>query len=420
MFALVDCNNFYASCERAFNPALNGKPVVVLSNNDGCVIARSNEAKALGIKMGFPAFKYEKELERDHVAVFSSNYTLYGDMSQRVMNTLATCAPNIEVYSIDEAFLNFTGFDPGDLTQYALDIRYRVSKGTGIPVSVGIGPSKTVAKIANHFAKKQKRRNGVCVIDTEAKITAALKVFPIHDVWGIGRQYSEFLERFKIRTAYDLVKMPDEWVRKNLSVVGLRTKKELLGESCFQMEEEPPAKKAICTSRSFGKMQSDEAYISEAISTFASACGSKLRAQQSCANIIMVFIHTNPFRKDDPQYYPTRVVKLPAATNSSIELVKYARMALKQIYKPGLRYKKAGVILSGIVPERHVQLSLYDHVDHPKHQRVMSAMDKLNARYGREFVQLAAQGTGRVWKLRQEKLSPCYTTRWEDVIVVKK
>lgn len=420
MFALVDCNNFYASCERVFNPALVGRPVVILSNNDGCIIARSNEAKALGIKMGQPAFKFKKELAQNNVAVFSSNYTLYGDMSQRVMNLLSEYAPRIEVYSIDEAFLDFSGFEPEFLSKHAQEMRYKVSKGSGIPVSVGVGPSKTIAKIANHFAKKQPKRNGVCIIDTNEKVMAALKVFPIEDVWGIGRQYAKFLSRFNIRVAHDLVKMPDEWIRKNLSVVGLRTKRELLGFPCSELENKAPAKKAICTSRSFGKMQSDIDYISEAVSTFAATCAAKLRAQNSCANILMVFIHTNRFRDDDPQYYPTRIIQLPVATNSNIELVKYARIALKQIFKAGLRYKKAGVIVSGISPDTHVQLSLYDTINHPKHRKAMQAIDKLNALYGRESVRLAAQGTTKKWRLRQEKLSPCYTTRWEDIITLGK
>ncbi len=418
MFALADCNNFYVSCERVFNPALNGKPVVVLSNNDGCIISRSNEAKALGIKMAQPAFKIADLIERNQVAVFSSNYTLYGDMSRRVMTTLAAFTPEIEIYSIDEAFLNLAGI-PDKLEDYARTMRQTVLKNTGMPVSVGIGPTKVLAKIANHCAKKRPETNGVLVLDSPAKIGATLRTIEVGDVWGIGRQYTAMLQSFKVKTAWDLTQMPDSWVKKKMTIVGLRIKKELEGEPCLEMELLPTAKKAICTSRSFGELQTELEPIHEAVANFASSCAAKLRQQKTCAKTIMVFIHTNSFKPNDPQYARNIVYKLPVATNSSIELIKYALALLDLIYQEGFRYKKAGVIVSEIVPETRVQCSLFDGVDRVKQDALMHAMDEINARFGSNAVKIATLGTGAQWKLRQEKLSPCYTTRWSDIIKIK-
>ncbi|PIP55139.1 MAG: SOS mutagenesis and repair protein UmuC [Bacteroidetes bacterium CG23_combo_of_CG06-09_8_20_14_all_32_9] len=419
MFALVDCNNFYVSCERVFNPSLNGKPVVVLSNNDGCVISRSNEAKALGIKMGEPAFKIEPFLKRYNVIVFSSNYILYGDMSQRVMNTLAQFSPDIEIYSIDEAFLSLGGFEFFNIDEYARNIREITTKNTGIPVSVGVAQTKTLAKVANHFGKKHSEYKGVCIINSDKKRIALLKQFKIVDVWGIGRQYAKFLIQFGINTAYDLTQAPEKWVKQNLSVTGLRTQQELLGISCVQMDLSTPAKKAICNARSFGKMQTKLPIITEAVSNFASRCAYKLRKQKACANIIMVFIHTNQYRQDLKQYASSKVISLPVATNSTIEIVHYANTALKSIFKEGYLYKKAGVIVSGIVSETGLQTALFDTTDRKKHKKIMNAVDTLNSYYGKDKVMLAAQGNKIQWKLRQEKLSPCYTTNWNDTIIVK-
>lgn len=419
MFALVDCNNFYASCERVFNPSLIGKPVVVLSNNDGCVIARSNEAKAIGIKMAQPAFQIKDLIEKNNIAVFSSNYALYGDMSQRVMNTLSTFSPEIEIYSIDEAFLCLRGFNHFDLFEYAKKIRQTTTKNTGIPVSVGVAQTKTLAKVANHYAKKRPENNGVYLINSDEKRIESLKGIDIGDVWGVGFQYSKFLLKFGIKTAYDFTKAPPEWIRKHMSVVGLRTQKELLGIPCHELESTSPAKKAICTSRSFGEMQTDLKVIEEAVATFATRCSFKLRQQQTCANNLMVFLNTNPFRNDLPQCSASRVITLPTATNSSIEIVHYAIIALRSIYKAGYRYKKAGVIVSGISSEYGIQTSLFDSVDRQKHSKTMNALDQLNSRYGRDFVRLAVQGVNRKWKLKQEKLSPSYTTRWTDILTIK-
>lgn len=338
MFGLVDCNNFYASCERVFNPSLNGKPIVVLSNNDGCVIARSNEAKVLGIKMGVPAYQIKGLVKQHDVAVFSSNYVLYGDMSGRVMSMLAELAPEIEVYSIDEAFLNLEGIQ--NLQILGSEIVRQVTRGTGIPVSVGIAPTKTLAKVANKFAKKYPAYNRLCIIDTEGKRTKALQLTGIGDVWGIGRKQAAKLEKQGVRTAYDFTQLPGSWVRKNMTVTGERTWKELRGISCIDMEIAPPAKKQICTSRSFGKMVEDIDTMSEAIATHASTCAKKLRQQKSYAMSLMVFIHTNNFREDLPQYWKNTIVQLPIPTSDTLEIVEYALSGLKTIFMEGYQYKK--------------------------------------------------------------------------------
>lgn len=335
MIALVDCNNFYASCERAFNPNWNNRPVVVLSNNDGCVIARSNEAKALGIKMGVPAYQIKNEIERYGIGVFSSNYTLYGDMSNRVMTMLSSYSPNIEVYSIDECFLDFSGFERYDLKEYGEEIVRTVSKGTGIPVSMGIAPTKTLAKVANKFAKKYKGYKGVCIIDTEEKRIEALKRTEIGDVWGIGHRYTKRLALYGVSTAYDFAQMPKAWVRQQMTVVGERTWKELNGEPCIDLELVTPDKKQICTSRAFGEAISEIEGLEEAVSSYASICAGKLRKQRSCAQVLMVFIHTNNFREDLPQYFQNCVVKLPVPTNNTPEIVHYALIALRNIYRKG-------------------------------------------------------------------------------------
>ncbi len=418
MLALVDCNNFYASCERVFHPELNGKAVVVLSNNDGCIVARSNEAKALGIKMGEPAFKINNLLQQNKVTMFSSNYVLYGDMSRRVMNTLSEFAPEIEVYSIDEAFLNLTGLTP-DFEMYAQKIRQTVVKNTGIPVSIGIGPTKVLAKTANHYAKKVSENNGVLVLDTPEKAAEMLKKFEIDEVWGIGRQYAKFLKKQAIKTAWDFILMPDSWVKKHLTINGLRIKKELEGIRCLPLEANPPIKQAICTSRSFGEFQTDLEPLKEAVATYAAKCGYKLRKQKSCAGVLIVFLETNRFNQNDPQYSPEYVYKLPIATSSSLELIKAALYSLELIYRSGYRYKKAGVIVAEIVPETAVQGSLFgDEINLEKQAEIMKTMDRINAKYGREMVKTAIQGVKGSWQMRQARLSSSYTTQWDDIITV--
>lgn len=419
MIALVDCNNFYASCERAFNPNWNNRPVVVLSNNDGCVIARSNEAKALGIKMGVPAYQIKNEIERYGIGVFSSNYTLYGDMSNRVMTMLSSYSPNIEVYSIDECFLDFSGFERYNLKEYGEEIVRTVSKGTGIPVSMGIAPTKTLAKVANKFAKKYKGYKGVCIIDTEEKRIEALKRTEIGDVWGIGHRYTKRLALYGVSTAYDFAQMPKAWVRQQMTVVGERTWKELNGEPCIDLELVTPDKKQICTSRAFGEAISEIEGLEEAVSSYASICAGKLRKQRSCAQALMVFIHTNNFREDLPQYFQNCVVKLPVPTNNTPEIVHYALIALRNIYRKGYFFKKAGVIIIDIVPDSAIQQNLFDNVDRERQKKLMKVVDRLNSGFNRNNLTLAVQGGRRKWKLKQELLSPCYTTRLSDIINIK-
>ncbi len=419
MFALIDCNNFYASCERVFNPSLNGVPIVVLSNNDGCIVARSQEAKDLGIPMGAPAFQIKDVIESNNVAVFSSNYTLYGDMSARVMRTISGFAENIEIYSIDEAFIDFRGMENFDLAVYGRKIVRTVTRNTGIPVSMGIAPTKTLAKVANKYAKKHKGYKGVCLIDTEEKRVKALQKFKIEDVWGIGRRYEKLLKYHGVNTAYDFTQKSRSWVRKNMTVVGERMWDELRGFPCIEMEDTAKAKKQICTSRSFGTRLTEFEDIFEAVSNYTASCAAKLRKQKSCAAGIMVFIMTNPFRENDPQYVNSRHYKLPVATNSTSELIEFSKLLLKEIYKKGYSYKKAGTIITEIIPENPVQGDLFDVKDRAKQKLLMNAVDKINDGAGTYKVRIASQGYGKKWKLKNEKLSPCYTTRIDDIIKIK-
>ncbi|RMF56777.1 MAG: Y-family DNA polymerase [Calditrichaeota bacterium] len=419
MFALVDCNNFYVSCERVFAPHLEGKPVVVLSNNDGCIVARSNEAKALGIKMGEPAFKRQDFLEQHRVAVFSSNYQLYGDMSERVMRTLAEIVPEIEIYSIDEAFLDLRSYRKNfNLEELARHIQRRVKQWTGIPVSVGVAPTKTLAKVANHLAKKSPGKNGVCILSDPEEITDVLRTLPVEEVWGIGMQYQKFLNKHGITTALELRNAPDAWVKKHLTVVGLRLVKELRGVSCLPLEMVQAPRKGICTSRTFGNLVEDYESLREAIATFASNCAAKLRQQHSCTKMVSVFIYTNPFLIDEPQYSNCKMVLLPEATNVTPELVRYALWGLKLIYKPGYKYKKAGVLMTHIVPEDQVQTHLFYQVDRKRYTALMKSVDRIQQRMGKGTIKYAVEGTRHPWKLRQERLSPQYTTRWSDILTI--
>ena len=344
MIALADCNNFFCSCERVFQPSLRNKPVIVLSNNDGCVIARSNESKALGIKMGQPFYQVKKLVEKNEVAVFSSNYTLYGDMSRRVMSLLSTYAPSIDIYSIDEAFLDFTGIAEGDeLKQYAEDMVRHIKKGTGIPISLGIAPTKTLAKVASKFAKKYKAYNGVCMIDTEEKRKKALQHFDISDVWGIGRKASKKLQYHGIKTAWDFVQKSQTWVRNILTITGERTWRELRGESCIETEE-LPHKKSICTSRSFPDRGLNKlSDVEEAVANFAAQCSRKLREQHTVCKSITLFAYTSRFRSDLQQDYIHKTINLEVPTNNIQELVALAVTALRDNWKGDeYLYKKAG------------------------------------------------------------------------------
>ncbi|QQS31135.1 MAG: Y-family DNA polymerase [Sphingobacteriales bacterium] len=417
MFALVDCNNFYASCERVFRPDLIGKPVVVLSNNDGCVIARSNEAKALNIPMGAPAFEYQALFDEHNVQVFSANFALYGDMSHRVMSVLGEYSPDMEIYSIDEAFLKLTGFERYDLQEYGGRMRSKVLKWTGIPISIGIAPTKALAKAANRIAKKfPQRTGGVYIIDSEEKRIKVLKWLKVEDVWGIGRQHSKRLNGIGVKTAYDFTQLDEVWVKKHLTIVGLRLKRDLQGIPTIELEDVQP-KKNIATTRSFEKNYTGFDQLQERVSTFAASCAEKLRRQHSRCNSLMVFIHTNGHRKDLPQYSRNIVVKLPFPTNSSIELSKFAIQALKRIFKSGYRYKKAGVIVQDFTPENATQLTFFENSD-SRHVPLMQVMDRLNTAYGQQKIRLGSQDTKRIWKMKQERLSPRYTTKLSDIITI--
>jgi DNA polymerase V len=419
MFALIDCNNFYVSCERVFNPKLNNKPVVVLSNNDGCAISRSNEAKVLGIPMGAPAFKYEKVFQKNNVQVFSSNFTLYGDMSSRVMSILSKFTPNIEIYSIDEAFLKFEGFDNYDLESYCQKIQKTVLKHTGIPISIGIAHTKALSKVANRIAKKfPKKTNGVYLIDSDKKKLKALKWLKIKDVWGIGFRHTERLKNIRVHTAYDFINLEDGWVRKNMSVVGLRLKKELEGESVMSLEEVRSPKKAIATTRSFEGTITDYEKIKERISTFAICCAEKLRAQKSNCSSIYVFVRSNKFQKNKPQYRNGIVITIPFSTNSNIVISKYAVEALKKIFKKNIHYKKAGVIVMGLNSINNYQYNIFENED-IKHQDLMRTIDFIQKKEGQSKIKLASQDLKKRWKMKQEKLSASYTCKINEVIKVK-
>ncbi|NTU96443.1 MAG: Y-family DNA polymerase [Chlorobiaceae bacterium] len=425
MFALVDCNNFYVSCERIFNPALCGRPAVVLSNNDGCFIARSEEAKAIGLGMGAPAFKSQALLRRHNVAVYSANFALYGDMSARVMNTLATFSPDIEIYSIDECFLGLDGFGRFDLEGYAREICRTVHRHTGIPVSIGIGPTKTLAKAANRMAKKNPVLAGVAILRSEADIHAALGAMAVEHVWGIGNQYAAFLHERGVHTALDLARLPAPWVRRHLHITGARVQEELNGRSCLALELVRPSKQTICTSRSFGTPVSDYDGLLHAVAHFTSKCAFKLRREGSKASLLTVFACTSPFAPKKERYWGTRTIGLGEASSDAIVLLAAAERALACFFREGYGYRKAGVIVAGMVPcgsPGQMELALFDTVPLPEKQIssgiVMEALDRLNARYGPGTVRLASDvRTG--WKQRQELLSPQYTTSWNDIIEVK-
>lgn len=418
MFLLVDCNNFFASCERVFNPGLRDKPVIVLSNNDGCVVARSNEAKRLGFKMGDAYFKRKDFIKKHGVVVFSSNYALYGDMSGRVMRTLAGFVKDMEVYSVDEAFLDMGGFGAfHDLTEYSRGIMQTVQRNTGIPVSGGIAGTKTLAKVASKFAKKYRGYRGVCLLDNEVKIEKALKLFEVGDVWGIGRRYEGKLQRYGIQTAWDFVQKPEKWVRAQMGVVGVRTWKELQGVPCFGLEM-PGDKKSICTSRSFPVEIMDFETLFEAVANFAASCARKLREQGSCAGVVTVFIHTNFFRDDLPSLYQSCSFELPVASNASSELIMAAKVALKGIYQKGYAFKKAGVIVSELVKENEVQGNLFYRVDRERQRRLYQVLDMVNRRIAPDTLKLAVQGNRKGWELRREFMSKRFTTSWNDLIEI--
>lgn len=414
-FGLLDCNNFYCSCERIFAPTLRDKPVAVLSNNDGCIISRSQEVKDLGIPMGAPAFKLRELIKQHAVQVFSSNYTLYGDISARVMNTLDELCPLVEVYSIDEAFLDLSIFPMNELAPFARKVRATVRQWTKIPTCIGIAQTKTLAKVANMIAKKHPNHDGVFVIGDEATRLAALANFPVGDVWGIGVQSEKLLLSQGVTTALQFTQLNAQWVRSNMTITGYRLLMELCGISCVPMLEPRAISKNICSSRSFGQPQTEFDALRAAVSTFANTCGQKLREQKAAASVLSVFVQTNKHRPDQPQYATSKSIHLPTATNNSTELIRYALYVLKQIFKPGFIYAKAGVIVTGIMRADQVTVDMFDTADRPKLNQVSCVMDSINRQYGRNTIMFAAQKTHHKWQTRAERKSPCYTTQWQEL-----
>ena len=421
VYALVDCNNFYVSCERVFHAKLYNKPVVVLSNNDGCVVARSNEAKKLGIRMGQPLFECQEIIRRHQIQVFSSNYSLYADMSRRVMHVLSQCAPALEVYSIDEAFVDITALSLADRTEWGRETRAKVLQYTGIPVSIGIGPTKTLTKIATETVKRDASYAGVLDLTglSEPERDAYLAAIPVEDVWGIGRKYTLFLNNYGITTAKDLKQCDEKWVRRHLTVVGERTVLELRGTACLPLEPEPKSKKGIMCAKSFGKEVTCFAELEEAVATYTARAAEKLRSQETLASSLSIFVQTNQFQQ--PSYANTYAVPLSHPTAFTPELIASALTGLKAVYREGYRYKKVGVSLTKIIPEDHVQPDLFGEFslpDYYRQARVMAIVDAVNSIYGRNTLFFAVQGITRSWKMRQSSLSPRYTTQWSEILSI--
>jgi DNA polymerase V len=427
IFALVDCNNFYVSCERAFNPKLEGRPVIVLSNNDGCAVARSNEAKAFGIKMGEPYFQVKEKLEENGGIALSSNYALYGDMSARVMSILGEFCEEMEVYSIDEAFLSFDGIAEDKLALVAKQIRAKVLQCTGIPVSIGIAPTKTLAKVANEIAKsdgkKANRFGGVYSVvgRPEAEMKYILSHFDVGDLWGVGRKYAKKLEKYGIKTAYQLVRSDDNWIKKNLTVQGLRMVYELRGRVCLELVFRTDPKKGIASTRSFGKPVTALKELQEAVASYCSIAGEKLRKEKLVASHISVFVMTNRFQAGF--YYNSRGTVLYERTNYTPELIGAAMACLETLFRPGLEYKKAGILLSDLSSVDDIPFDLFvdkqgaEAVRNRK-QEIMQKMDGVNKKYGRNTLKSASLGFDQLWGIKSGMRSGRYTTVWEELLNV--
>jgi DNA polymerase V len=418
VFALVDCNNFYVSCERVFNPKLENRPVVVLSNNDGCAVARSNEAKALGVPMGAPWFQFKELAERHGIIAFSSNYTLYGDMSNRVVAVLRGFCPHIEVYSIDESFLMLNGLERRwpSRTAFGQEVRRQVRQWTGLPVCVGLGPSKTLAKLANHLAKKRPEFSGVCDLAAlpEAAMHHYFSALAVSEVWGVGRRIAMQLQAMGIETVQALREACPKQIRRHFGVVMERTVNELRGISCLELEHVVSPRQQIVSSRSFGALVTAYDELREAVSQYMLTAAEKLRLQQSLCNAVHVFIHTNRFREQDRQYDNGMTVPLTQASSDSRRLIAAALFGLKRIYRPGYRYKKAGVMLMNLTPAETRQASLFSNID-PRPEKLMRTIDGLNAEYGRNAVYLASAGIQHRWSALVEHRTPRYTTRWDEL-----
>lgn len=422
MIALVDCNSFYATCEQVFRPDLWGRPVVVLSNNDGCVIAANKEAKAISeIPMFEPVFKIKKELIKNRVTFFSSNYTLYGEMSQRVMNILRAFSPQVEIYSIDEAFVDVSGIKHLSLDNYGHQMKDKIYQYTGLPVGVGIAPTKVLAKLANKISKKKvSENNGVFVIDSEEKRIEALKWADVKTVWGIGSKHAKRLKKIGIFTAYEFTQLPEEWIRRNMTVVGVRIWNELKGIPSIEFKTIPKPKQGIGTAKSFGKKLEDLGMIQEACSYYISEVSEVLRNQKSCATYLQVFLHTNYFSDRDKQYSNSITVTLSIPTSDTFVLISEAKKALSAIYKPGYRFKKVGVCLSGIIPREYVQGNLFVPPQRWDKNELMSVFDKVNRKYGKSTLFSGLVGTRvKEWELIKEDRSPRYTTQWGELLNLK-
>ena len=423
MKAIVDCNSFYASCERLFKPSLNGKPVVVLSNNDGCIVSRTDEAKALGIQMAGPYYQNKEEILKNNVAVFSSNYHLYGDMSKRVMETLRLLSPGVEVYSVDESFLDLTGIDETKLYDYSLFVKHTTEQWTGIPVSVGVAPSKVLSKLANRLAKKDKKgTRGVVVLQTAEQQMDALQRTAVEDIWGVGNAGSKKLRMFNINTAWDLRNMSEEWARKNLGgIVGVRLIKELKGIPCIEMKDPLTTKKMIATTRMFGKPVFELKELKEAVATYIARAAEKLRRQSGAAGAVSVFLVNNDNRNYN-EYIPSSrsaYIILPSATYLTNVIIAHVMPLVEAIYNKGSKYIKAGVVLSNIVPCDMVQYNLFEAPDTANAKKLMHMIDNINFSMSSDILKFAAAGTKKNWKMRQEMRSKRFTTKWDELFLVK-
>ncbi len=415
MVALIDCNNFYASCERVFDPSLVGKPIVVLSNNDGCVIARSEEAKAVGIEMGAPTFMASEVFKKHNVKLFSSNYELYGDMSDRVYNTIRQFIPDVEVYSIDEAFADLSGFHPDKLEEIGHQVRNAVRQWTGLPVSIGIAKTKVLAKVANKIAKKN---TGVTYFKDEEITRAYLERFPVGDIWGIGGQYEKKLLGMGIDTALKLRELPYEWLNRNMTVVGLRIGMELKGHPCIPLELFQEKKKGIGSAKQFSHKLQTFSEIREALTNYVAYCGTKLRKQGSAAGMLSVFLQTDPHGAVDDQFSKSKSVVLNEPSAYDAVLMKYATYCLKHIYRPGYMFHRTGIMMTHLVPDVQIQKNMFDKADNDKFKKIQKSIDYLNKVNTRNTVRFACQGTEQTWTTKRALLSKRFTTRFEDLIVV--
>ncbi len=417
--ALIDANSFYCSCERLFDARLHNQPVIVLSNNDGNVIARTNEAKALGITMGAPLFQVQDLIDRHNVKVYSSNYALYGDISNRLMELLHEFTPEVEVYSIDEAFMNLDGGNTKELDAHGRDIKRKIEKWLGIPVSIGMGETKVLAKLANRLAKKSDKADGVLTLTDSAYRECALERTAIEDVWGIGRRRAKFLQSRGIMTALDFARADRRWVRRALTVVGARIQTELNGVRCLELETQPSARKSVTCSRSFGSAIETLSEMKEAVASFMTKGAEKLRKGNLAASVVTVFVHTNRFRQDEPQYGNSVTHELLYPTNTDDELLKVALAATESIYRAGYRYKKAGVMLNDLAPSDHLTLRMFGQDSWERRCSVARAVDEINRKYGRHTVRLGAVETEGRWQTRAGKRSPRYTTDWRELLTIR-